>query len=114
MNQDAPFDDRKPRILITRFSIFDPCVLEYESGLSDSPADPSGNAPFLRQLTSSTATPPEATSTPQRSMQMPSQLQFQSNLLDQDMDMQDAMRDFDSYDGDSGPSQRPCRLHYLS
>jgi hypothetical protein len=80
-------------------------VLEYESGFSDAPADASDNAPFLRQLTSSTATPPEATSTPQRSMQMPSQLQYQSNLLDQELDMQDAMS-FDSYEEDSAPSQR--------
>lgn len=82
---------------------------EYESGLSDGLADASPNAPFLQQLTSSTATLPEATSTPQRSMQMPSQLQFQSNLLDQELDMQNAMS-FDSYEQDSGPSQHPRKF----
>lgn len=78
--------------------------------MSDTPADPSGNATFLRQLERSPGTPPAATSTPQGSMHLPSQLQFQSNLLEQDLDMQKAMKDFDSLEDDSGPSQRPCKL----
>ena len=88
-------------------------IPEYESGLSDAAVEPSGNAPFLRYLTSSTESPPEATSTPQKSIQMPSHLQFQSNLLDQDSDMQDAMRDFDSYEGDSGPNEHPCMVVFF-
>jgi hypothetical protein len=43
---------------------------------------------------------------------MPSQLQYQSNLLDQELDMQDAMS-FDSYEEDSVPSQRP-RKYFVS
>lgn len=41
---------------------------------------------------------------------MPSQLQFQSNLMDQDSDMQDAMKEFDSFEDVSVPSQRPSRF----
>jgi hypothetical protein len=82
----------------------------YESGLSDTTADLSGNAPFLRQLEHQPATPPAATSTPQRSVQSPSQLQFQSNLLEQDSDMQKAMKDLNSFDEDSSPNIRPCEV----
>jgi hypothetical protein len=78
--------------------------------MSDTPADPSGHAKFLRQLERSPGTPPEATSTPQGSIHLPSQLQFQSNLLEQDLDMQKAMKDFDSLEDDSGRSQRSCKL----
>jgi hypothetical protein len=84
--------------------------LGYESGLSDTPTDPNDSAPFLRQLE---PTLPAATSTPPKSIQIPSQLQFQSNLLEQDLDMQNAMKDFDSFEEDSGPSQRPCELLLL-
>jgi hypothetical protein len=44
-------------------------------------------------------------------MQLLSQSNFQSNLLEQDLEMQNAMKDFDSFEDDSGPSQRP-RMHF--
>ena len=82
----------------------------YESGLSDTTGDLSGNAPFLQQLEHQAATPPASTSTPQRSVQLPSQLQFQSDLLEQDSDMQEAMKDLNSFDEDSSPNPHPCEV----
>ncbi|KAF8160953.1 hypothetical protein B0H34DRAFT_673022 [Crassisporium funariophilum] len=57
-------------------------------------------ATILRDLNSSQATPPAATSTPQQSLRMStnSQFQFQSNLLDQDMEMQHAVEGVDSFE----------------
>ncbi|KAJ3922304.1 hypothetical protein F5877DRAFT_34104 [Lentinula edodes] len=43
-------------------------------------------------------TPPLVTSTPQHSLKMSVNSQFQSNLMDQDSEMQQAMRDLDSYE----------------
>ncbi|ESK84311.1 hypothetical protein Moror_10226 [Moniliophthora roreri MCA 2997] len=56
---------------------------------------------FLRDLNSSRATLPAATSTPQHSLKMSVNSQFQSNLLDQDSEMRQAMDALDSYEGDS-------------
>jgi hypothetical protein len=78
--------------------------------LIDTSADASADASFLQQLEHSPATPPAATSTPQGSMQLASQSQFQSNLLEQDADMQKAMGDFNSFEDDSGINQRPCKV----
>ncbi|KAJ3995417.1 hypothetical protein F5050DRAFT_1573628 [Lentinula boryana] len=50
---------------------------------------------FSKELDSSQLTPPAATSTPQHSW---FKSQFQSNLLDADSEMQQAMRDLDSYE----------------
>ncbi|THH30418.1 hypothetical protein EUX98_g3786 [Antrodiella citrinella] len=58
--------------------------------------------PFNGDITS----PPDATSTPMRSMQLPLQMQSQSNLLEQDSEMQRAMNDLDSYADDSQALQR--------
>ncbi|KAF9467287.1 hypothetical protein BDZ94DRAFT_1156163 [Collybia nuda] len=51
--------------------------------------------------------PPAATSAPQESLRMSanSQFQFESNLLEQDSEMQRVIEGFDSYE-DSGPGQR--------
>jgi hypothetical protein len=48
------------------------------NGVADNSHD---TATFLRDLDSSHATPPAATSTPQKSLQMPSGLQFDSSEL---------------------------------
>ncbi|KAJ3749183.1 hypothetical protein DFH05DRAFT_1391423 [Lentinula detonsa] len=53
------------------------------------------NLKFSKELDSSQLTPPAATSTPQHSW---FKSQFQSNLLDADSEMQQAMRDLDSYE----------------
>ncbi|KAJ3733700.1 hypothetical protein DFJ43DRAFT_978408, partial [Lentinula guzmanii] len=53
------------------------------------------NLKFPKELDSSQLTPPAATSTPQHSW---FKSQFQSNLLDADSEMQQAMRDLDSYE----------------
>ncbi|KAI0790671.1 hypothetical protein C8Q75DRAFT_760087 [Abortiporus biennis] len=70
-----------------------------------------------QQLDNSTAAP-EVSSTPMRSMQLPSNIQMQSNLLEQDSEMQRAMNGMDSYDDDSVsqkrfsfPSARPANGH---
>ncbi|KAA1475142.1 hypothetical protein DENSPDRAFT_883330 [Dentipellis sp. KUC8613] len=70
--------------------------------MSDGPGDKSNDtATLLRELDSSAASPPVATSTPMRSMQFPS-MQNESNLLDQDSEMQRMMGATDSFEGDSG------------
>jgi hypothetical protein len=43
-------------------------------------------------------------------MQLPSQLQFQPNPLEQDLEIQNAMKDFED---DSGPNQRPRTRFYF-
>ncbi|KAF8813661.1 hypothetical protein BYT27DRAFT_7083576 [Phlegmacium glaucopus] len=57
-------------------------------------------ATLLRDLNSSQATPPAATSTPQQSLRLSttSRFQFHSNLLDQDSEMQKAIEGLDSFD----------------
>ncbi|TCD61633.1 hypothetical protein EIP91_008139 [Steccherinum ochraceum] len=60
----------------------------------------------LKQFNGDISTPPDATSTPMRSMQIPAQMQSQSNLLEQDSEMQRAMRDLDSYDEESQSLQQ--------
>ncbi|KAE9408536.1 hypothetical protein BT96DRAFT_783963, partial [Gymnopus androsaceus JB14] len=53
---------------------------------------------LLKDLNSSQFEPPAATSTPQHSLKMSVNSQFQTNLMDQDSEMQQAMRDLDSYE----------------
>ncbi|KAJ6593676.1 hypothetical protein B0H19DRAFT_1091527 [Mycena capillaripes] len=62
-------------------------------------------ATFLRDLNSSRATPPAATSTPPHSMEISADSKFQTNLMDHDSEMQHMMKDLDSYEGDSGRSR---------
>ncbi|KAJ7497099.1 hypothetical protein FB451DRAFT_1018462 [Mycena latifolia] len=57
---------------------------------------------FLRDLNSSRATPPAATSTPLHSMEISADSKYQTNLMDHDSEMQHMMKDLDSYEGDSG------------
>ncbi|KAF8972910.1 hypothetical protein BDZ97DRAFT_1648569 [Flammula alnicola] len=54
-------------------------------------------ATILRDLKSLQSTPPAATSTPQQSLRLSVNSQFQSNLLDQDTEMQNAIDELDSY-----------------
>ncbi|KAF5388783.1 hypothetical protein D9757_005670 [Collybiopsis confluens] len=55
-----------------------------------------GTSQLLDELHSSQLSPPAATSTPQHSLKISLNSQFQSNLLDQDSEMQQAMNDLDS------------------
>ncbi|KAJ7668418.1 hypothetical protein DFH06DRAFT_1084423 [Mycena polygramma] len=71
----------------------------------DSTNHSADTATFLRDLNSSRATPPVATSTPAHSMEMSANSKFQTNLMDHDSEMQHMMKDLDSYEGDSGPSR---------
>ncbi|KAH6914176.1 hypothetical protein BKA70DRAFT_657483 [Coprinopsis sp. MPI-PUGE-AT-0042] len=67
---------------------------QQDGDLSDDTAD------LLRELNSSRASPPAATSTPQQSMQMSmnSGFQLQSNLLDHDSEMQRFIDNADTYE----------------
>ncbi|KAI0697274.1 hypothetical protein BC835DRAFT_1338951 [Cytidiella melzeri] len=71
----------------------------------DGPVDRSGDtATALKQFeeeSASFAPPVDATSTPMRSLQLPSELQMQSNLMEQDSEMQKVMQGMDTLDGDS-------------
>ncbi|KDR75370.1 hypothetical protein GALMADRAFT_552432 [Galerina marginata CBS 339.88] len=58
-------------------------------------------ATILRDLGSSQATPPAATSTPQQSLRMSFNLEFHPNLLDQDTEMQNAIQGLGSYEESS-------------
>ncbi|KAF6760055.1 hypothetical protein DFP72DRAFT_805767 [Ephemerocybe angulata] len=86
------------------------CSYDYVSPLTrlaDGNRDDTGE--LLRELNSSRASPPAATSTPQHSMHMSvdvnSQYQLESNLLDQDSEMQRIIDGLDSYDDQR--SQQP-------
>ncbi|KAF7362075.1 hypothetical protein MVEN_00553100 [Mycena venus] len=85
----------------------------------NSSADTSGDtATFFRDLNSSRATPPVATSTPAHSMEIASDSKYHTSkfesarivnslmldldLMDHDSEMQHMMKDLDSYEGDSG------------
>ncbi|KAI0356370.1 hypothetical protein OH77DRAFT_259691 [Trametes cingulata] len=78
--------------------------------------------PPAAPIDTSSETPPYATSTPMRTFQMSAHLHMQSNLLDQDSEMQNALQGMDSYEtapapkhrhstpslkGSAGPSPRP-------
>ncbi|KAJ7251800.1 hypothetical protein B0H12DRAFT_1118928 [Mycena haematopus] len=72
----------------------------------NSSADNSGDtATFFRDLNSSRATPPAATSTPAHSMEMASDSKFHTNLMEHDSEMQHLMKDLDSYEDDSARSR---------
>ncbi|KAG5646797.1 hypothetical protein DXG03_002174 [Asterophora parasitica] len=81
----------------------------YQQSLPDE--DSNDTATFLRDINPNTTdTPPAATSTPQQSllMSMNSQYPLQSNLMEQDSEMQRAFEGFDSYEAASssqGPDQ---------
>ncbi|KAJ7039224.1 hypothetical protein C8F04DRAFT_933538, partial [Mycena alexandri] len=62
-------------------------------------------ATFLRDLDSSRATPPFATSTPPHSLEMSANSKYQTNLMEHDSEMQHMMKDLDSFEGDSRPSR---------
>ncbi|KAJ3872715.1 hypothetical protein F5051DRAFT_338872 [Lentinula edodes] len=66
---------------------------EYRSLLADESLD---TVKFLKDLDDIQSTPPVVT--PQHSLKMSVNSQFQSNLMDQDSEMQQAMRDLDSYE----------------
>lgn len=100
---------------------------EASSSGSEEPMDISEDTTtMLKHFNGDISTPPDATSTPMRSMQIPAQMQSQSSmypystkvmlatdtfidLLEQDSEMQRAMRDLDSYDEESQSlQQRKC------
>ncbi|KAG2150417.1 hypothetical protein DEU56DRAFT_779824 [Suillus clintonianus] len=62
---------------------------------------------LLRPLDSSWSSPPRSAGSPHGTFQLPSQLVSHSNLLDQDSDMQHAMRDLDTSEDAPGPTPGP-------
>ncbi|KAI0331188.1 hypothetical protein GY45DRAFT_652275 [Cubamyces sp. BRFM 1775] len=62
--------------------------------------------PPIAPMDTSSGTPPYATSTPMRTFQMSAHLHMQSNLLDQDSEMQNALQGMDSYDSAPAPKHR--------
>ncbi|KAF7321343.1 hypothetical protein MKEN_00654500 [Mycena kentingensis (nom. inval.)] len=73
----------------------------YDTSNADESAD---TATFLRELGS---TKPIATSTPAHSLEMSQNSKFQTNLMDQDSEMQNLVQNLDSYEGESGRTTRP-------
>ncbi|KZT29055.1 hypothetical protein NEOLEDRAFT_1145361 [Neolentinus lepideus HHB14362 ss-1] len=76
----------------------------------DAPSDTSDAAGYSTEDTASLLrelhSPPAATSTPLHSMQMPSQMQLHSNLLEGDSEMQRALNNSDSYEGPAFPPSK--------
>ncbi|KIJ67849.1 hypothetical protein HYDPIDRAFT_25315 [Hydnomerulius pinastri MD-312] len=102
LSQAATFDTLRARLMSSQSQLMDqnlPTTIYNQSEIplastaSTTPDHPHVATMLSRQFNSSPNTPPFATSTPQRSFQMPSQLGFQSNLLEQDSEMQRAMGD---------------------
>ncbi|KAI8975878.1 hypothetical protein BD414DRAFT_446773, partial [Trametes punicea] len=62
--------------------------------------------PPAAPIDASSESPPYATSTPIRTFQMSAHLHMQSNLLDQDSEMQNALQGMDSYESGPAPKQR--------
>ncbi|KAI0371109.1 hypothetical protein BV20DRAFT_942621 [Pilatotrama ljubarskyi] len=62
--------------------------------------------PQTAPIDTSLETPPYATSTPMRTFQMSAHLHMQSNLLDQDSEMQNALQGMDSYEIAPAPKHR--------
>ncbi|KAH7926545.1 hypothetical protein BV22DRAFT_1062786 [Leucogyrophana mollusca] len=103
-SQTQIMDQKQPTAL------FDPTEsLMSSANKTNSELHANADSTFLRQFNSSSATPPAATSTPLRSFQMPSQLAQQSNLLDQDSEMQHAMDSFDISETEEPPPPPPTR-----
>ncbi|KAJ6497864.1 hypothetical protein C8R45DRAFT_1130350 [Mycena sanguinolenta] len=121
-SQAATFDILRERLNSSRTPLKNEAAptLLYDSSTADNSGD---TAAFFRDLNSSRATPPAATSTPAHSMEMASDSKFHTNLMEHDSDMQHMM-DLDSYEGDSGrnrpvsfppsrgkPTPRPSSSH---
>ncbi|KAF9059778.1 hypothetical protein BDP27DRAFT_449005 [Rhodocollybia butyracea] len=85
-------------------AVFDTLRQRLDSSSRQSPAsnvDPDASldaVKFMQELNASQFMAPVATSTPQHSLKMSVNSQFQTNLMDQDSEMQQAMRDLDSYE----------------
>ncbi|KAG1751617.1 uncharacterized protein EDB91DRAFT_1106339 [Suillus paluster] len=65
------------------------------------------NPALLRPLDSSWLSPPISAASPHGTFQLPSQLASHSNLLDQDSEMQHAMKDLDTSEDASAPTPGP-------
>ncbi|KAJ7128902.1 hypothetical protein C8R43DRAFT_1026297 [Mycena crocata] len=103
-SQAATFDNLRERLTNSHTPLKDqiiPATL-FDNSSADNTTD---TAAFLRDLNSSRATPPVATSTPPHSMEMSANSRYQTNLMDNDSEMQHMMGNLDSYEGDSGPSR---------
>ncbi|KIK68864.1 hypothetical protein GYMLUDRAFT_622625 [Collybiopsis luxurians FD-317 M1] len=74
---------------------------EHTSTQADEPNESLDTLQSLKDLDPSQFSPPAATSTPQHSLKISVNSPFQSNLMDQDSEMQQAMKDLDSYDSSS-------------
>ncbi|KAJ7287377.1 hypothetical protein C8J57DRAFT_1283728 [Mycena rebaudengoi] len=100
-SQAATFDILRERLTNSHTALKNQAVPTlYEHSSADETHD---TATFLRDLNSSRATPPVATSTPPHSMEMSTNSKYQSNLMGDDSEMQSMMKGLDSF-GDS-PSQ---------
>ncbi|CAK5281412.1 unnamed protein product [Mycena citricolor] len=60
-----------------------------------------GTETFLRDLDTSRPAHPVFTSTPPHSMELSADSKYQTNLMDHDSEMQNMMKDLDSFDGDA-------------
>ncbi|KAF8844418.1 hypothetical protein BDN67DRAFT_987946 [Paxillus ammoniavirescens] len=90
--KSTTFDTLRARLISSQSQLMDQNLPTALFDRTTSTPDHHPHAPsMLPQLNPSPGTPPIATSTPQRSFQMPSQMAFQSNLLEQDSEMQQAM-----------------------
>ncbi|KAG6920101.1 hypothetical protein DXG01_010169 [Tephrocybe rancida] len=98
-SQAAKFDTLRERLTDSHTQLKDSHFHNFVYDQHDSDNDA---ATFLRSTNISTSTPPVATSTPQPSLRMSidSHLPSQSNLLDQDSEMQRAFEGFDSYEAE--------------
>ncbi|KAJ7072547.1 hypothetical protein C8F01DRAFT_973102 [Mycena amicta] len=107
--QHCSSSQRHPRFTTVRLSLFAKTQRVAQSSEASN-ADESGDtATFLRGLNPLTAVEPVATSTPPHSLEISQNSKFQTNLMDHDSEMNHFIKDLDSYEGDSGPSSRPCK-----
>ncbi|KAJ7078883.1 hypothetical protein B0H15DRAFT_527939 [Mycena belliarum] len=120
-SQAATFDILRERLANSHTPLKDQSAPgpPYDDSSADDTPD---TATFLRELNSSRATPPAATSTPAHSMEISPDSKYQTNLLDQDSEMQHMMKDLDSFEGESrtrpvsfppsrGKPSRPVSFH---
>ncbi|KAF7977750.1 hypothetical protein HWV62_2838 [Athelia sp. TMB] len=110
-SQAATFEILRARLTNSQTQILNQSVpfgeAEFTPSVPDTSVENTDNESFLRGIEQAPASP-VATSTPHRTMQIPSEIQFQSDLLEQDSDMRNAMKDsLSSFEGASRPVSFP-------
>ncbi|KAJ7209622.1 hypothetical protein GGX14DRAFT_452266 [Mycena pura] len=102
-SQAVTFDNLRERLANSHTSLKNQAAPSglYDTSNADNTTD---TATFLRDLNSSRATPPVATSTPPHSMEISTDSRFQTNLMNDDSEMHHMIKNLVSYEGDSGPS----------